>query len=38
MGGITKYKVKAKNIRRLKSYIQLKKKKETEILIVKNEK
>tara|TARA_B110000977_G_C10797851_1_gene385113 strand:+ start:530 stop:655 length:126 start_codon:yes stop_codon:yes gene_type:complete len=31
MGIITKYKVKAKNIRRLKSYIQLKQKKETEI-------
>ena len=31
MGIITKYKVKAKNIRRLKSYIELKKKKETEI-------
>jgi len=37
MGGIAKYKVKAKNIRRLKSYIQLKEKKET-LLIVKNEK
>tara|TARA_R100000541_G_scaffold13648_2_gene22768 strand:- start:3978 stop:4088 length:111 start_codon:yes stop_codon:yes gene_type:complete len=36
MGGIAKYKVKAKNIRRLKSYIQLKEKKA--LLIVKDDK